>query len=47
MNNYDAYKAGQQYGQQNPQAQVPTSSQMPNYDQRIAFSNGMKDAQNK
>ncbi|WP_190325661.1 hypothetical protein [Salipiger aestuarii] len=44
---YDAYKAGQQYGQQNPNAQVPAPHQMPNYDQRIAFSNGMKDAQNK
>lgn len=44
---YDAYKAGQNHGSQNPHAQVPTASQMPNYDQRIAFSNGMKDAQGK
>lgn len=42
----DAYKQGQNYAQQHPQAEKPTPQQIPNYDQRIAFTNGM-DSQKK
>lgn len=41
MNSDEAFKAGQQYAQQNPYAQKATEQQIPNADLRNAFNNGM------
>lgn len=46
MSDYNSFVAGQQYIQQNPQAEKPTEQQIPNYEARIAFGNGMDSAKN-
>ena len=39
-----ARQSGDSYARQNPNAEKPTPAQIPNYDERTSFGNGMDDA---